>query len=571
VPPPHDHRLGRRAFLEAAAGALALPFVWRTASGLEASAASGSEMLYNGIRPAHPWPPPHRSLDATPVTPPYLVDRPAVVPIDVGRQLFVDDFLIEETSLTRSFHRADYHPNNPVLAPTTAWEKYDEYAARTKTRPNPAAMPFSDGVFYDPRDRIFKMWYMGGYNQNTCYATSHDGVTWDKPALDVVAGTNIVNSAYRDSSTVWLDLDEPDGTRRYKMAHWNDHVMELLASADGIHWRELGRTGRTGDRTTFFYNPFRRVWVYSIRGESAPNGIGRHRRYWETPNLFANVGWEPDAPVVWAGADATDPRRPELDAPAELYNLDCVAYESVLLGLFTMFRGERGDREKPNDVCVGFSRDGFHWHRPDRRAFVGVSEQVGAWNWANVQSAGGCCTVVGDTLYFYVSGRRGVPGTSDPGVCSTGLATLRRDGFASMDATDAPAGVQRVSPAAARGTLTTRPVRFSGRYLFVNVDAADGELRVELLDREARPIAPFTDAACQPVRGDRTRARVSWSTAPDLARIAGDVVRFRFHLTRGRLYAFWVSPSADGVSRGYVAAGGPGFHGVMDDGATSRR
>jgi hypothetical protein len=25
------------------------------------------------------------------------------------------------------------------------------------------------------------------------------------------------------------------------------------------------------------------------------------------------------------------------------------------------------------------------------------------------------------------------------------------------------------------------------------------------------------------------------------------------------LYAFWVSPTIDGASRGYVAAGGPGF------------
>jgi hypothetical protein len=61
-------------------------------------------------------------------------------------------------------------------------------------------------------------------------------------------------------------------------------------------------------------------------------------------------------------------------------------------------------------VCVGYSRDGFHWSRPDRQAFLSVSEHVGDWNWANVQSAGGCCLVVGDELYFYVSGRRGVPG-----------------------------------------------------------------------------------------------------------------------------------------------------------------
>jgi len=220
-------------------------------------------------------------------------------------------------------------------------------------------------------------------------------------------------------------------------------------------------------------------------------------------------------------------------------------------------------------VCVGFSRDGFHWDRPDRRAFLDVSERVGDWNWANVQSAGGCCLVVRDKLYFYVSGRRGVPGSSDPGVCSTGLATLRRDGFVSMDEGGPGSSVQRVSPAAAPGTLTTRPVQFSGRYLFVNLDAADGELRVELLDVDGRVIAPFSATASVPLRADSTNARVMWSHGGDLSPVAGKTVRFRFHLRRGRLYAFWVSPSTDGSSRGYLAAGGPGFRNTLDDGATA--
>jgi hypothetical protein len=568
---PNPRRLDRRAFLRTAAGALALSFPARRATALAGPEAGTLPTLYNGIRLPQPWPPRYLGLSPAPLTPPYLVDRPEIVPIDVGRQLFVDDFLIEHTSLTRSFHHAEYYPHNPVLWPSTRWEKFDEYAVRTKTRSNPAAMPFSDGVFYDPDARIFKMWYMGGYSQNTCYATSGDGITWDKPALDVIGGTNIVTTGHRDSSTVWLDLEERDRTRRYKMARWYDHYMELLASVDGIHWRDMGRTGRTGDRTTFFYNPFRRVWVYSLRGEADAGGLGRHRKYWETPDLFANVSWRMDEPVVWAGADDADPRRPEYNVPTELYNLDCVAYESVLLGLFTIFRGERTEREKPNDVCVGFSRDGFHWDRSDRHAFLEVDEHVGSWNWANVQSAGGCCVIVGDRLHFYVSGRKGVPGTSDPGVCSTGLATLRRDGFASMDHGGTEPRVQRVASLTTPGTLTTRPLRFNGKHLFVNVDAPSGELRVDVLDREGRTIAPFSAASCMPIRTDSTRARVTWEAAHDLAPVSGEIVRFRFHLTHGRLYAFWVSPALDGRSHGYVAAGGPAFHGMTDDGGAGHR
>src|ERR1044071_8617357 len=85
-------------------------------------AAGTRETLYNGITLADPWPPRRRSLPDIAITPPYLVDPPAVVPIDLGRQLFVDDFLIDTTTLVRTFHRATYHPASPVLTPATAWE-----------------------------------------------------------------------------------------------------------------------------------------------------------------------------------------------------------------------------------------------------------------------------------------------------------------------------------------------------------------------------------------------------------------------------------------------------------------
>lgn len=99
--------------------------------------------------------------DEHPVLPPHLLDPPSIVPIDVGRQLFVDDFLIEETSLLRTWHRPDYHPANPILRPQTEWELRDDVSDRTGQPRNPSAMVFSDGVFFDPKDRLFKMWAYG--------------------------------------------------------------------------------------------------------------------------------------------------------------------------------------------------------------------------------------------------------------------------------------------------------------------------------------------------------------------------------------------------------------------------
>jgi hypothetical protein len=82
-----------------------------------------------------------------PVTPPYISSPPDIIPIDIGRQLFVDDFLIERTTLRRTYHVAEYYPDSPVLKPDQPWE----------SEGGPTAMVFSDGVWYDPNDHLYKM------------------------------------------------------------------------------------------------------------------------------------------------------------------------------------------------------------------------------------------------------------------------------------------------------------------------------------------------------------------------------------------------------------------------------
>ncbi|MBM4047910.1 MAG: hypothetical protein FJ279_22650 [Planctomycetes bacterium] len=536
-----------------------------------ASVGSAGEALYNGIALPDEWPPKTGELTREPLaTPPYLISPPAIIPIDVGRQLFVDDFLVESTTLTRTHHRPQYYPGNPVIKPDQPWEKGGPVRAAV----------FSDGIWYDPADNLFKAWYWSGRSSSeplrfyTCYATSRDGIHWEKPILDVVPGTNVVlhdgTDMWRNSSTAWLDLEEKDPNRRYKMfcsmgldenvdgKRRSKRCMRVFFSKDGIHWTQAAESDSCGDRTTVFYNAFRKVWVFGLR--TGTEKVSRCRAYHEDRDVLQGLRWGGKS-RLWVGADQLDPAREDLElrriperpwdlVPSQLYNLDCVAYESVLLGLFSIWRGHPlKERPKINEVCVGYSRDGFHWTRPDRRAFCPVSENKGDWNWGNVQSAGGCCLVVGDKLYFYVGGA-GLGVSGDPSC--TGLAILRRDGFTSMDAAEQ------------EGTLTTRKVRSSGRHCFVNVAAAKGELRVEVLDSDGEVIAPFTKANCLPITADSTLQRVQWKGADDLSSLSGRPVRFRLHLRNGQLYAFWVSPDASGASHGYVAAGGPGFTGPTD-------
>ncbi len=521
----------------------------------ESTGESGENgQLYNGIRLPAQWPPRYNDVPTRePMPVAYLHNIPEPIPIHVGRQLFVDDFLVDPSELRRTFHQAQYHEESPLLRPERPWELEGE----SKGYPMPTAMVFSDGVWYDPADELFKMWYRCGTGRATCYATSDGGIHWERPELDVVPGTNIVNTLPRDSNTVWLDLFETDPARRYKMfaSHGEsgeDLGLGIFFSHDGVHWGDMAaKSGQMGDRSTVFYNPFRKVWVYSIKD----NFYGRRRRYREHRAVIEGAKWEHREPPLWVGADRLDHWREEQEMYPELYNLDGVAYESLMLGMFTIWHGGGGhDRPKPNDLYLGFSRDGFHWDRAFRKPFVPVSEQQGDWNYGNVQSAGGCCLVLEDHLYFYVSGRAGIPGSDSKtsGECCTGLATLRRDGFASMDSF----GQER--------PLTTRPVLFRGKHLFVNLDAPRGELRVELLDTQREPIPGYGRDDCLPIQADATRAQVSWRHGGNLSAFTGTPVRFRFHLRDGRLYAFWVSPDVSGASHGYVAAGGPGFTGPTD-------
>ena len=135
---------------------------------------------------------------------------------------------------------------------------------------------------------------------------------------------------------------------------------------------------------------------------------------------------------------------------------------------------------------------------------------------------------------------------------STGVAFMRRDGFVSIDARDNP------------GELLTRPVRFTGKCLFVNADVDRGELRAEIIGESGKPISPFTLENCRPLRTDRTIQQVTWKGGSDLSALKGKPVRFRFRMNNGSLYAFWVSRDESGRSDGYVAAGGPGYTGPID-------
>jgi hypothetical protein len=376
----------------------------------------------------------------------------------------------------------------------------------------------------------------------------------------------------RNGSTVWLDHDAQDPSERFKMfayfrmgnGRWprmkapsplppNYAFGHAYTSHDGIHWSAPTRTGNCGDNTSMFYNPFRKMWVYSIRTTDSLRG--RTRSYRECPNFLSGASWKPEDVKPWLACDENDLPDLALGYRPELYKVDCTPYESLMLGLFAVYYGppnevaERGGYPKTNDLELAFSRDGLVWERPNRTAFLACSREPGTWNRGYLHANGGLCLIVGNELHFYFTGFSGI--SPKLGGClyagaSTGLAVLRRDGFASLSGS---------------GYVTTRAVAFAGKYLFVNVK---GKLQCEVQDEKGMVIVPFSAADCVPIETDSTKQRVTWNGSAHLGQLANRPVRFHFLLNEGEIYSFWVSPQPNGSSHGYVAAGGPGFTGSTD-------
>ena len=504
------------------------------------------EALYNGIKLPAQWPPKrnYASQIRKGMTPADLYEQPEVIYAMTGRQLFVDNFLIKSTTMRRTYHYPEVQPN-PVLIPDKEWESNDKGTARF-------AAPFSDGVWYDEQDGKYKMWYMAA-NDATCYAESADGINWIKPTLDVVSGTNIVRQGTtRDASSIWIDKSGSEA--RYKMfevaggaGKW---AYNYLTSSDGIHWRDQqAASGSVADRSTVYFSPFRNVWVWSMRHNVRVNKDDpytvRARDYMEHSDpAMGNKSAKADLNDFWFGPWPTEQKwaqNADNDGAPGIYNHDAMPYESIMLGFFSVWQGPENDVcnrlgiIKRNQIMIGYSRDGgYSWTREDMSPFIAIYDAPGSYRNGNLQSSVGSPIIVGDKLYFYFSARSM---ENKVEVTTTGLATMRRDGFASMSG---------------GGLLITRPMLFTGNTLWLNARIG-GSLKVEILDANGNVLNDYTTT----IPASDGCAIKAIEGIADI--VKNKTVSLRFTANDCDIYSFWVGDES-GHSNGYTAGGGPGLN-----------
>ena len=204
-------------------------------------------------------------------------------------------------------------------------------------------------------------------------------------------------------------------------------------------------------------------------------------------------------------------------------------YEGIYIGLPSFFnhtglRPGKTNWDGFSIVQLVCSRDLKNWKRlGNRKPFLYPSKaSSGAIDLTFVKSPS-CPVVFGNELWFYYTGYkyRTTPEgeTNEGAVCR---AVLRRDGFISLNA------------GKREGVLTTKAFLMPGTKLYVNADATNGWIQVDILDIEGK-----TAASSEPMSGDIPQGEVKWKKGnPESLKNYG--VSLRFTLKNASFYSYWI-------------------------------
>lgn len=455
------------------------------------------------------------------------------VPLETDSRLFVDDtWIAVRGNLTRTVHACEKLPH-PVLEPEYPWECQRVYVYGS--------------AHYDAEAGRFRMWYMSspttgergpgldrGRNALVLYATSEDGVSWERPRLGLYAfdGSTENNIVYGlDSPSVWVDEQASDPARRYKMLGYAPKAW-VAYSPDGIHWRDapVNPVFDTNDTLTLTRDP--RTGEYLALHKVNAEHRGHSRRLVALTTSMDLETWSPSK-LVMTPDEKDDAWATLPDHRTEFYNMSAFPYAGQFLGFVTVFRRERrletaarfqSRDDGPIHAELVHSRDGRVWNRLDERVPI-IPNGPSGFDAGCILGVTNTPVVVGDEVWMYYTAITTTHGGAMPEKrISIGRAVWRLDGFVSLDA-----GPEE-------GVLETVALEPAGDRLYLNADATDGAIRVEALDADGAVLSGYSAAECDEIRSDSVRHLVKWGTRDRLP--SGAPIRLRLRLRNARLYSF---------------------------------
>ncbi len=455
------------------------------------------------------------------------------------RYLVLDSRVIERADNAKlAVTAAEKDTNNPLFGEDETWEmRFDNLY------PN---------VMFDRQEGLYKCWYspfivdisatgmsiedrqkkeytsLKGREKGVCYATSRDGIVWEKPELGLVEfeGSKKNNLVFRGphGAGVIKDLRETDPAKRYKMlASSVGQAMAVSFSPDGVRWGPLSRCPNI--------NPYRvdgthynALWVDEL-GEFVGFTRMRDKREGGSKAMKKRPGAWPPRQVGrttskdWVRWTPAEPIMEGLNHNLQIYSMPVFRHGSVFLGL-PVIHNQITDQAWTE---LAWSPDTVEWHRVSPGSpLIPNSDPVGSYDWGCAYSSAYPVLLENEIRLYYGASNWLHFGWRDGYLC---LARLRPDGFAAYEQVSAR------RPA----VVTTAPVECTGGELHLSADVQIvGSVGVRLLATSDGRLL----AKSEPIEQTVTDSVVKWKDGFSIRSINGQDVRIQLTVNGAKLYSF---------------------------------
>lgn len=460
---------------------------------------------------------PMGAADATALIYPIQPARPPVhgpIQLQPGPHLLLDEYLIESSS--NLIRRVNVPARDPAI-------------------PNPIITGKEDGCFQpyltvlrDAASGRFRIWYgahtedFNGGRSRIGYMESADGMHWLRPHRQLADPGPIQFGV----SVIDDGASGPNPTQRFKYAWWFEGGLRIATSPDGFVWQPLSPEvliKHNHDITGLFWDVPRKQYLatvsFYITGP-AWKGLRRVTKHSTSTDL---LHWSEPWPVITPD-DKLD------EGETQFYAMDgYLTRGEVTIGMVKVLRDElKADNPpEPRDAfgigytTLAWTRDGQHWVR-DQGKFFDRHPTKGEWDhahaWIDDQA------LVGDEVFLYYGGYKSGHKVNRFEERQIGLVKMKRDRYVAREA------------GASGGSFRTPLLQLAADSITLNADATAGEVLVQVLGAEGKPLRGFTRKDCRRITGDSLSAAVQWKKP--VRELRGRPVRLEFFLKNAQLFAF---------------------------------
>lgn len=384
----------------------------------------------------------------------------------------------------------------PVLLPDRPWE-------------NVLAYLYGSVI----RTTVYRLWYQAG-GVYVAYARSRDGVSWEKPELNVFSSADLRAGPTVDApqggeacasgarpvslqSNVVSDMHMPsvvyepgDRSRPFKLFGFTDRGYGAAFSMDGIRF-EPAAENPVLPLLKFPARNNRKTWysdVAPVFKDTRINKYVGHVKTYESDGeerIRRCVGYAEsedflhwtEPMTIWVpGADEDRLAQKRGFAWADFYGLCGFNYGDGYLGLLWLFyidhEIEHGTHRGKIEVFLAASDDGKNWRRFSDAPLIPLDPE--SWDSGMITTATQPLFLDDEIRVYYgganfdhAAGEKDNPYDEESHRFSIGFTRLRKDGF--------------VYATAFNGMLTTNPLDLHAGRIKVNADCRGGRIAVDVL------------------------------------------------------------------------------------------